>query len=432
MSTLNMEQLDVKQVEAINAGLDMKSRIVAITGPAGSGKTSIMRFLYERLTAFGYRVVLCAPTGKAAKRIQEATGIPALTIHRLLEYPKPGEVDENTGKPLVTTQPKRDQFNPLNYDAVLCDEYAMVNHEVHRNLVDAFPAGAVLRAFGDRNQLPPIEPNHQLAQQPSPFEVLLKRHRSVVLETIHRQGEGSGIVAAGARIIKGWSPVRAPDFDLVVTDKPVEKLHEIVHRDNQQGIRYDGVQNQILTATNISWIGTRALNTALMSKFVPSLTEHAIELPRHKWEEKYPVLIDVGMKVINNANWYNVDQMTGDDLYNGESGIVKYISALGDITIDLGDRELTVPSSMKVQTRWGEKWMDPRKDLTLAYAVTTHKAQGSEYEHVVYVINKSTKFMLNRNQLYTAITRARKRCTFICDGNALSYGLWNVNTNVRR
>src|SRR5690606_29136416 len=118
------------------------NRIVPVTGVAGTGKTTIIRIVYNELREAGYSVVLCAPTGKAAKRIYEATGIPALTIHRLLEYPHPGERDEKTGKALATTDPKRNRGNPLPHDIVIADEYAMVNLEVHSNLVHALKSGA--------------------------------------------------------------------------------------------------------------------------------------------------------------------------------------------------------------------------------------------------------------------------------------------------
>src|SRR5262245_22972985 len=280
--TLDITKLDPRQVEAIDAGLDLKNRIVAVTGAAGTGKTSIMKFLYEQLVAVGHNVVLCAPTGKAAKRIQEATGHPAMTIHRLLEYSKPGDVDPVTGKALIPGMPKRGINYPIEQNIVLGDEYAMVNHEVHRNLFDALPRGACVRVFGDKNRLPPIEPTHLLAQQPSPFTMLMSRHKCIVLEKIHRQGEGSGIVAAGSRVIKGWAPLRASDFEMVVTQHPVDKLKEIIARDKTLGIVYDGHENQILTATNVSWIGTRALNTMLLGQFHPDMSERAIELPRHE------------------------------------------------------------------------------------------------------------------------------------------------------
>ncbi len=148
--------LDETQLAAVERCCDLTQRVVPVTGAAGTGKTTILQNVYRRLYKQGREVVLCAPTGKAAKRITEATGIQACTIHRLLEYPFPGERDQTTGKALVSTDPKKDRNNPLNYMVVLCDEYAMVSVEVHRNLLDALPNGAVIRMFGDANKLQPI------------------------------------------------------------------------------------------------------------------------------------------------------------------------------------------------------------------------------------------------------------------------------------
>ena len=162
-------KFDKTQAEAIGACCDISRRIVPVTGAAGTGKTTILQNVYKTLKARGHQVVLCAPTGKAAKRIQEATGIRARTIHRLLEYPHPGERDEKTGKTLISTDPKRDRQNPIDFDVVLVDEYAMVSVEVHRNLIDALPHGGIIRMFGDANQLQPIESSKRLQAEPSSF-----------------------------------------------------------------------------------------------------------------------------------------------------------------------------------------------------------------------------------------------------------------------
>ncbi len=169
-------QFDDSQLKAIGACCNIERRVVAITGEAGTGKTTIIQNVYETLSARGHNVVLCAPTGKAAKRITEATGIAARTLHRLLEYPHPGEVDDKTGKTLITTDPKKDRINPIEFDVVICDEYAMVNVELHRNLLDALPNGGIIRMFGDANQLQPIETaqSKRIQQQDSSFIKMLE------------------------------------------------------------------------------------------------------------------------------------------------------------------------------------------------------------------------------------------------------------------
>ena len=150
-------ELDAAQTEAISLCCDVTKRIVAVTGPAGTGKTSILRQGYVQLAYHGYRCVLAAPTGKAAKRIKEATGIPAMTIHRLLEYTHPGIPDPDTGKVADSSGPRRTRERPLDMDVIFIDEAAMIDMGLYRNLIDAMKSGSAVRFFGDANQLPPIE-----------------------------------------------------------------------------------------------------------------------------------------------------------------------------------------------------------------------------------------------------------------------------------
>ena len=407
-------ELDAKQNEAIARCCDVEKRIVPVTGQAGTGKTTILRMVHEALEAAGHNVVLCAPTGKAAKRIQEATGIEAMTIHRLLEYPRPGEIDQKTGKPLVTTDPKRDRSNPLEQNVVLADEYAMVNHEVHSNLVWALPRGGVLRTFGDVNQLPPIESNRALQDKPTPFADLLKKFDGVTLGTIHRQGIGSGVVLNGAKILKGRIPSRLEDFTMDITQQPIEKLREYVMWSMEEGIDFRSIDHQILTPSNKTWVGVHKLNATLQLILRPEI-DGWLDLPRHKWDESNPIRVREGDKVIWTENNYDLAIM------NGESGVVEEVTEYGEIIIDFGDRIVTVPPSMETTKRDGTlAHYDPRKSLQLAYAITTHKAQGSEYRHVVYVLNKSTLFTQGRHNFYTAVTRAREHVHVISDQRSLS------------
>ena len=175
------------QTAAINAACNLQVRIVPITGEAGTGKTTLIKDVCDKLRQAGVAVVVATPTGKAAKRVFEATGVTAMTIHRLLEYPYPGERSPKTGKPMSSTTPKRDRFNPIEYDVVLCDEYAMVKWEVHNNLLAALPRGGCIRMFGDLAQLPPIEENKLLAAKPSPFTRMIEQFNGYVLDTTFRQ-----------------------------------------------------------------------------------------------------------------------------------------------------------------------------------------------------------------------------------------------------
>ncbi len=432
---LTLDQLDPKQREAVSAAVDLNNRLVAITGGAGTGKTSISRITYDALVNAGFRVGVCAPTGKAAKRIYEATGIRAVTVHKLLEYSHPGERDPKTGKPMIETRPKRDRDNPLEFDVVLADEYPMMNHELHRNLIDALPAGGRLIAVGDINQLPPIEKSDALARQDTPFMDLLKRFKGITLETIHRQGEGSGIVENGARIMKGFSPIRRPDFPMDVTDQPVDAIKRIIIEAEDKGINFGALDNQIITPQNISFIGQHALNGHLQPLLNDRINhEKSISLPRHEWDKKHPCWVTVGDKVINTQNIYDLTADNGEEgLFNGEVGIIEEVTEFDGIIVNFGDRKISIPPVIdRINYKTGKAYAyDPRKEIYLAYAVTTHKMQGSECKHVVYVMNKCAYRMLNRNNFYTGVTRARLTAHVVTDMRGLSAALTNTRTSFK-
>lgn len=438
---------DESQLRAIQRCSDMQERIVPVTGVAGTGKTSIIREVYLTLTKAGYSVALCAPTGKAAKRITEATGIPAMTIHRLLEYPFPGERDPATGKALVTTDPKRDRNNPLQYQAVLADEYAMVNREVHRNLIDALPSGGRLCMFGDVNQLKPIEHGKAIGKE-SPFQSALRRFNGTVLDTIHRTQEGSGIAYNGDMILRGRMPLRKPDFKLKITEQPVRELTDAVLDALEDGVNYGTNMGQIISATKKSWIGTYKLNIALQGLLNPINADARIKLPRHKWDEKLPISVGVGDKVIWTENNYDLrdiwDRFDADGvtyiatppdkvIMNGESGIITEIGTDGEIAIDLGDRIVNVPTSITIEdSRKNLASFDPRRTIDLGFCITTHKAQGSEWTHVIYMLNRSTMFMQSRHNFYTAVSRARETAMVISDQRSLQNSVFQTMSSIER
>ena len=273
-------EFDSKQIEAINLCCDVSKRLVAVTGEAGTGKTTIIKEVYKRLLQYitdnkqlfttnkdfypeDY-IVLVAPTGKAAKRIYEATNIPAMTIHRLLEYPMPGEIDEKTGKALVASSPKRDKTNPIKQKIVICDEYAMVNYELHRNLLDAIPRGGIVRMFGDCNQLEPIEESNYFKNKPSQFQEMLIRFPSVILDKIHRQEDGSSIIENSHIINRGLMPKRQNDFCLYFTNStvfPTKIVTDLIQNDPE----YYTINKQIISPSRNSWVGTQKLNLMILN-----------------------------------------------------------------------------------------------------------------------------------------------------------------------
>lgn len=419
---------DDKQQEAIRACVDRTRRVVGVTGKAGTGKTTIIRHVYRILTDAGYSVALAAPTGKAAKRIKEATGIQARTFHRLLEFTSPGEPDPKTGKPRWVSVPQRDRQNPLEYDVVIGDEYAMVNKELHGDIVGAIPAGGRLLTFGDVNQLPPIEEGAN-AKTPSKFSEILTKFGGITLETIHRTGAGSGIASNGSRVLRGLAPVRQPDFGVTITNQPVQEVLELVRADVEA---FRSLDCQVITPTNVSWVGSYKLNVAIQSLMQP-YSKGWLQLARHEWQEKLPVRIRVGDKVVINKNLYSISANDGTmGVFNGETGIVKDITEWGEIEVDLGDRIVIIPPVQVITVGDHARTIYPHREISLAYALTTHKCQGSEFERVIYVMAKSQLLMLNRYNLYTGITRARNRVHVVSDMYAMGRACSNTQTDIRR
>ena len=315
-------ELDAKQREAVELCCDVTKRIVSVTGGAGTGKTTIIQHTYNTLVEAGYQVGVCAPTGKAAKRVREATGIPASTMHMMLRYTNPGERDPKTGKLFGFSFPRHDRNAPLPFDVIIGDEYAMVHHELHRNVVDALKPGGRLLTFGDRFQLRPIESDKAVAQRQTPFQDLLKDFPSVILETNHRQGKGSGIAEAGAAILSGRAPRRADDVGLIITEKLTEGLVDLVMKYDEDGIDFRTLDHQLIVPGKNGWIGVHKLN-ALMQTYLRPETDGWISLPRHEWDKTNPIKVRVGDKVINTKNIYpQEDNPESVECYNGEQGII--------------------------------------------------------------------------------------------------------------
>lgn len=448
-------EMDTTQKNAVDMCNDLKRRLVAVSGPAGSGKTTIIRIVHEYFRERFVSVVLAAPTGKAARRIKEATGIDAVTIHKLLEYNRPGERDEKTGKALDVTQPKRDRSNPLNYKVVIVDEYAMVNHELHNNLLAALPSGGCLRAFGDIFQLPPIEEykitDKKGVQEKTPFQKLIQRPDSAILSNVYRQGEGSAVLAAADKIRKGHTPPineNLGEFYIKISDRPLDLIKTYVKEQLANGVHYGKIENQIITPTKKSWIGTQRLNQVLRPLLNPNPAQ-TVPLERHKWD-KDGLTVGVGDKVVCTSNTYDMrpyferfEEWTEDmvpimnsyipcpptkQMLNGETGIVTHIYPDGGLDIDFGDRICEIP--VLYQEYWSQRDtvidVSPMRDIDLAFALTTHKCQGSEFEQICYVINKTALFVQSRQNFYTAVTRARKSAFIIADQRSIQTSVFKV------
>lgn len=452
-------KLDQEQERAIADCLNLANRVVAVTGPAGSGKTSIIRYVAEQLAEREVPFAIAAPTGKAARRIREATGFHASTIHRLLQYPRPDEIDERTGKALSPTFPRRNATNPLDQRVLLVDEYAMVSWDLHHAIVNALPNGGSLRVFGDEAQLAPIEPKTRVAFE-SPFASLLRVHSAHTLEHIYRQGEGSQVLASATKIRRGQMPQHLPGAAITQTDDPLRALNLMLDKGLLHG--YNKIERQLISPVRRGPIGTHELNTMLQGRFNPN-PPRTFTLPRNKWDEHITVKVAVGDKVVCTENTYDlrdwvhryerwtpekpespnegrpwsewstwksdcrpvqssfIEPPENKQMLNGETGIITAIREDGSLEIDFGDRVVEVP--ILVEEFWARRGrvipIDHRRAIDLAYALTTHKCQGSEFDHVLYVMGGQTWFNLSRRNLYTAVTRAKKDFVILTDQRSL-------------
>lgn len=399
---------DELQTKAIELACGTKSRIVGITGQAGTGKTTIMKQVYSAFTDAGYSVALAAPTGKAARRISQATGIGASTIHSLLEFTHPGDPDEKTGKPVGFSYPRRNEKQQLGHDVVLVDEYSMVNTKLNRQLIDAMKAGSLLRIFGDANQLPPIE-DFVVTSSPlpelSPFKRYLKDFPSVVLKNIYRQGEGSDIVRNAHRILHKMCPQNSDDFRVMLGNKQQLWVLDLIEANPAP---FGGLDRQVITPTHRGPIGTRELNKRIQQIVQGTRMAEAHVMPRYRWD-KFALELVVGDKVL----WTNNDYNLG--IFNGEIGIVIEFMQHGHIVIDFGDRTISIPPLVKYESPNGTVAYDPRVQIKLAYAITTHASQGSEYDEVVYMMDRYAIVLQDQSNFYTGVTRAKKKATVISD-----------------
>ena len=379
---------DEVQLEAIRAAVS--SKIMVLTGGPGTGKTTTTMGIIAAYRAAGCRIILAAPTGRAAKRMSEATGMEAKTIHRLLEY-KPPEGYQ------------RKEENPLEGDVLILDECSMIDIMLMYNLLKAMPEQMTLIMVGDTDQLPSVGAGNVLKDIISSGRIPVVR-----LSRIFRQAQGSRIIMNAHRINKGeqidMRGGRDSDFFFAAKETNEEVVELLVKYCTENLPRYyhvDALQDiQVLTPMQRGVCGAANLNQVLQEAMNPG----SIFLRRGGTQYR---LHDKVMQIRNDYD---------KEVFNGDIGVINHV--------DMEERELTV----NFDGREVVYDVSELEELTLAYATTIHKSQGSEYPIVVMPFTMSHYVMLQRNLLYTGVTRAKKILVLIGEKKAVWYAVKNETT----
>lgn len=398
------KELSMEQTAAVNLCCDLQERIVGVTGGAGTGKTLVLGEAYKALTSDNHSAVLCAPTGRAAKRIEELSGIPAKTIHRLLEFPTPEELMQDGERVLVPGEPRRDQSNPLLQEVVFVDESSMLAPTLYRQLMNACSRRTVVRFFGDNNQLPPVE------EGTPPFFMILDKYPSITLSFNYRSNDA--LVSNAMQILQGRMPSRGPQFELIFKDDPISFLINFITKDFMDD------SHQIIIPARKGERGTNRVNTSLQLKL--NGKGDYLRLDRFN-DKEAQLLVRSGDKFLWTKNDYQLN------LFNGEIGTIESLDPEGgSISLGTPERRVEVPPTIRTYSPYHGSFIsyDPRRQLDLGYAVTVHKAQGSEFDTVVIGLSTRGHYpLLDRRLLYTAITRAKNRVILILDRSAMKLAL---------
>lgn len=378
------------QAEAIRTAL--KSKVMVITGGPGVGKTTIVNSILRILAAKAMKLLLCAPTGRAAKRMAEATGMTAKTIHRLLEFdPKAFGF-------------KRDLETPLDCDLLVVDESSMVDVLLMQSLLKAMPDHAALLIVGDIDQLPSVGPGQVLADIIGSGAVPVVR-----LTEVFRQAAQSKIITTAHAINAGRMPDLAPpdgeaDFYFVPAadpDQAVSRIVELVSKRIPARFGFDPIRDiQVLCPMNRGGVGARSLNIELQAALNPA---------GEKKVERFGWTFAPGDKVMQIENDYD------KDIYNGDIGMIEDVDLdEGEVAVNFDGRSVTFI--------FGE--LDT---LVPAYAATIHKSQGSEYAAVVIPVMTQHYAMLQRNLIYTGVTRGKKLVVLVGLTRAVAIAVKNVS-----
>ena len=396
--------LSTKQEEAIQA--INSNNVVIITGGPGTGKTTIIKNVIDIYKSHGKKVVLCAPTGRAAKRMTEMTGEEAKTLHRLLEIGKIEKVNEFT---IMNYE-----VAPIDADVIIVDEASMVDIYLMNYLLNGIYQGTKLILVGDTDQLPSVGPGSVLKDI-----INSERIKTIFLDEIFRQAAQSKIIVNSHKVKDDFFYIKEKSQDIML-----DQIISLCKGRLKNFGDYDFFENiQILSPTKKGLLGTKELNKRLQEELNPSNDE--------KKEKKVGEVIfregDRVMQVKNNYDIYwekgNTRSLTyenGTGIFNGELGKI--------LKIDFLNKQIKILFDDEKEAWYAFSDMD---QIEHAYAITVHKAQGSEFDVVIMVVTQSSAMLLTRNLLYTGLTRAKKLLILIGNDNVVKFMIQNADTKIR-
>lgn len=407
--------LELDEMQRIAVKESVRNGLLVITGGPGTGKTTTINTIIRYFESEGYDICLAAPTGRAAKRMSETTGYEAKTIHRLLELS--GGMEEHAGF-------ERNEQNPLETDVIIIDEMSMVDISLMHSLLKAVIAGTRLILVGDVNQLPSVGPGCVLKD-------IIDAHACNVvrLNRIFRQASQSDIIVNAHKINRGKEVIldnKSRDFFFLKRQDANVIISICIQLIQQKLPKYVSAKPfdiQVLTPMRKGLLGVERLNQILQQYLNPPAKEKAER-------EHGQMVFRVGDKVMQTKNnyqaeWeirsrYGIPIEKGLGVFNGDMGIVKEINTFSEtMTVEYEEGKIV---------EYPFKQLD---ELELAYAITIHKSQGSEYPAVVIPLLGGPRMLMNRNLLYTAVTRARKCVTLVGDDATFFRMIENANEQKR-
>lgn len=418
------EQIHLDDQQRIAVKEAMNSGILIVTGGPGTGKTTTINMIINTLREEGLSILLAAPTGRAAKRMSEATGYEAQTIHRLLEYNGAVLSDNAIEDKNQAELFGRNEWNPLETDVIIIDEMSMVDIYLFHNLLKAVAIGTRVIFVGDVNQLPSVGPGNVLRD-------LIDSHcfNVVKLTRIFRQAAESDIIVNAHRINAGEEislDNKSKDFFCLKRDDSHGVLEVMLWLVRDKMPKYTDCTPfdvQVLTPMKKGELGVYRCNEVLQRYLNP-------ESPKKNQMESHGVLFREGDKVMQMKNNYqikwevrgynNMRVDEGSGIFNGDCGIIS--------EIDNFNKEVTVRFEDNKYVTYPQGNLD---ELELAYAITIHKSQGSEYPAVVLPLLSGPRPLMNRNILYTAVTRGKKCVTIVGSRETVQHMIQNKYEQIR-